>query len=132
MEGIQEFLSAKTFAVAGASRDPTKYGNIVLRALLASGRQVFPLNPACREVDGHKAYPSLADLPIVPESLSIVTPPVITRQIIAQAIETGVKHIWMQPGAEDAKGSQSAIEAGLNVIDDGSCILVALAIERKG
>jgi len=37
----------------------------------------------------------------------------------------------MQPGAEDSKGSQAARDAGLNVIDDGSCVLVLLAIESK-
>ncbi|EMB17821.1 hypothetical protein RE6C_01452 [Rhodopirellula europaea 6C] len=33
----------------------------------------------------------------------------------------------MQPGAEDEQASESAREAVINVIDDGSCILVLLA-----
>jgi predicted CoA-binding protein len=37
----------------------------------------------------------------------------------------------MQPGAEDDQASAEARAAGLNVIDDGSCILVSLSIERS-
>ena len=131
MNNIEVFLKASTFAVAGASQDRSKYGNKVFRAIVASGRTVYPLNPTATEVEGDPAFASIANLPVVPESLSIVTPPHVTRQVIQQAIVAGVKNIWMQPGAEDSKGSQAARDAGLNVIDDGSCILVLLSIERS-
>jgi len=131
MNNIEVFFNASTFAVAGASQDRSKYGNKVFRAIVASGRTVYPLNPTAPEVEGHPAFASIANLPVVPESLSIVTPPHVTRQVIQQAIAAGVKNIWMQPGAEDSKGSQAARDAGLNVIDDGSCILVLLSIERS-
>lgn len=123
-----EFLTAQTFAVAGASTDRSKNGNKVFQALLASGRTAYPLNPSVPEVEGHTAYASIADLPKVPESLSIVTPPHVTREVVQQAIAAGVKHVWMQPNAEDSQGSKLAREAGLNVIDDGSCVLVLLAV----
>ncbi|MCA9160788.1 MAG: CoA-binding protein [Planctomycetales bacterium] len=126
-----KFLAEKSFAVAGASRDRSKYGNKVFQALVASGRTAYPLNPSAPEVERHPAFATIADLPEVPESLSIVTPPHVTRQVIQQAIAAGVKNIWMQPGAEDSQGSNLAREAGLNVIDDGSCVLVSLAIERS-
>ena len=128
MQQIETFLSAKTYAVAGASTNREKYGNKVFLALLNSGRVVYPLNPSADEIEGHKAYASIADLPVVPESLSIITPPQVTRTVVADAIAAGVKNIWMQPGAEDESASQAAREAGLNVIDDGSCVLVSLAL----
>jgi len=131
MNTIEVFLKASTFAVAGASQDRSKYGNKVFRALVASGRTVYPLNPTALEVEGSSAYASIAVLPVVPESLSIVTPPHVTRQVIQQAIAASVKNIWMQPGAEDVQACQAAREAGLNVIDDGSCVLVLLAIEAR-
>jgi len=126
-EEIDVFLSASHYAVAGASARPHKYGNKVFLALLASGRIAYPLNPVTEQIEGHKAYPTIADLPIVPESLSIITPPAVTRKIVADAIAAGVKHVWMQPGAEDDEASHAARSAGLTVIDDGSCILVLLA-----
>lgn len=131
MNAQEIFLNSTVFAVAGASRDPDKYGAKVLSALVASGRKVYPLNPTAMEIDGLKAYPSIDSLPEVPEALSIITPPQVTRQVVHQAIAAGIKHLWMQPGAEDPIASQLAREAGLSVIDDGSCILVSLAIERR-
>lgn len=132
MNPIEQFLTAGIFAVAGASRDRSKYGNRVFRTIVATGRKVYPLNPTANEVEGHPAYATIADLPIVPESLSIVTPPHITRLVIQQAIAAGVKNLWMQPGAEDEQACQAARNANLNVIDDGSCILVFLARENRG
>lgn len=126
---IEEFLGSKIFAVVGASKDPTKYGYKVFVALKSSGREVFPLNPNASEIDGAKVFADLASLPQVPDALSLVTPPSVTRQVVQQAIALGVKILWMQPGAEDAQASHAARDAGLTVIDDGSCVLVALALE---
>ena len=125
---IQDFLGSETFAVAGASVDRQKYGNKVFRALLKSGRLVYPLNPHADLVEGHAAYASLAELPAPPAALSMVTPPSVTRQIVPDAIAAGVRIIWMQPGAEDRLAGQLARSAGVQVIDDGSCVLVQLAL----
>ncbi|TWU01380.1 CoA-binding protein [Neorhodopirellula pilleata] len=127
MNSIERFFAAQTYAVAGASNRRHKYGNKVFRALLAAGRETYPLNPAQDKIEDHRAYPSIVDLPLVPEALSIITPPEVTRKVVADGIAAGVQHIRMQPGAEDEQASQSAREAGINVIDDGSCILVLLA-----
>lgn len=127
MTDIERFLSAATYAVAGASNRRHKYGNKVFRALLASGRETYPLNPAQDKIENHQAYRSIADLPLVPEALSIITPPEVTRRIVNEAIAAGVQHLWMQPGAEDERASQAARQANLNIIDNGSCLLVLLA-----
>lgn len=127
MTNIDEFFSSQTYAVAGASNRRHKYGNKIFRALIAAGRVTYPLNPTQDEIEGHPAYSTIAEVPLVPEAISIITPPEVTRRIVADAIAAGVKHIWMQPGAEDGEASQLARFAGINVIDDGSCILVLLA-----
>lgn len=129
MTPVEYFLGGATFAVAGASQHPHKYGNKVFRALLTAERETYPINPNASQVEGHPAYARLSELPTAPESLSIVTPPEITHRIVQQAIELGVKNIWMQPGAENPEASNLAREAGIRVIDDGACLLVALALE---
>jgi len=124
---FKKFFAADTFAVAGASANPHKYGNKVFRALLESGRDVLPVNPNARQVESIECYASLLDLPEIPQSLSIITPPMITRGIIESAIALGVTNIWMQPGAEDLHASEAARNHGINVIDDGSCLLVLIS-----
>lgn len=132
-----DFLSSRTFAVAGASNDREKYGNRVFRALLQyvtdePQRRVFPINPREREVESVPAFKTLQEVPAPVEALSIVTPPPVTRQIVADAIEAGIKQVWMQPGAEDDQAVAAAVDAGLLVIAGGPCILVAMkTIARK-
>lgn len=128
---IQQFLQAKSFAVAGASQNTAKYGYKVFVALKNSGREVAPLNPVATTIDGHQAFAAIRDLPMVPEALSVITPPEVTKKVVQDAIAAGVRHIWMQPGAEEPSASQAARTAGINVIDDGSCILVALSLEAN-
>lgn len=131
MSDIEDFLNSTSFAVAGASADPNKYGHIVFRALLASGRNVVPLNPKGIILDGVASFPDLTAMAWVPEAVSLVTPPSATRVVVDAAIALGVKRLWMQPGAEDAVASERARAAGLVVIDDGSCILVALSRAKR-
>ena len=85
-----------------------------------------PINPKATKIEGLTAYPSLGDIPEQVNALSIITPPKITREIVQQAITKGIKHIWMQPGAEDDEAISAALQAGLNVIHGGPCVLVAL------
>lgn len=121
---IDEFLNGSLFAVAGASTDRTKFGNKVLRAYQQQGRDVHPVHPSADEVEGLRAYPDLKALPTKPHGVSIVTPPKVTERIIDEAIESGVRHIWMQPGAESDAAIEKANRAGINVIAGGPCVLV--------
>lgn len=127
---IERFLQAKHFAVAGASSDPAKYGNKVLKALAKHGKSVVGLHPVVTDIDGISVYPRLADLPEPVQSLSIVTPPPVTAKVVADAIEHGVQSIWMQPGAENEQAIQAAREHGIEVIAGGPCVLVSLALSR--
>ncbi len=126
-EKIAGFLSAPQFAVAGASNDPDKYGSRCFLALRRSGRAVHPLNPSAAAVAGVPAYPSLAQVPDQVVALSVVTPPRVTEQVVADAIASGVRYIWMQPGAESRSAIANAEAAGLVVIAGGPCVLVELA-----
>lgn len=125
----EQFLSGERFAVAGASNNRTKFGNKVLRALWEAGRSAIPIHPTESEVEGKAAVARVGDMEQSPDSLSIVTPPAVTRAVVEDAVKAGVKTIWMQPGAEDATASAMARDAGILVIDDGSCVLVALRQE---
>jgi predicted CoA-binding protein len=123
---IEKFLAGSPHAVVGASTDRAKYGNKVLRAYLQNKREVYPVNPNAAAVEGLTAYPDLMALPVVPHGISIITPPEVTEGIVVQAVELGIEHIWMQPGAESDEAVRRAEAAGINVIHSGPCLLVVL------
>lgn len=130
-ERIQAFLESPSFAVVGASTDRAKYGNKVLRCYQQHGRRVYPVNPRAPEVEGLRAYPSLAALPEPVPAISIITPPAATEQVVRDAHAAGVKHVWMQPGAESDEAIRTAEALGMNVIADGPCLLVVLGYRER-
>ena len=125
-EQIQSFLAGKRFAVVGASANREKYGNKVLRAYLQNNRAVVPVHPTATEIEAQRTVPDLASLPEPVDGVSIVTPPPVTEKVVQQAVALGIKHIWMQPGAESPRAVELARETGANVIAGGPCVLVAL------
>jgi predicted CoA-binding protein len=125
-ERIEAFLASGSFAVVGASTDRSKYGNKVLRCYQQHGRTVYPINPKATEVEGVRAYPSLAALPDPVPAISVITPPAVAEQMVREAHAAGVKHVWMQPGAESKEAILAAEALGMNVIAGGSCLLVVM------
>lgn len=123
---IEQFLSSVKYGVAGASTNRNKYGNKVLRCYQQNDRTVIPVHPREAQIEGVDCVASIADLPVEVESLSVITPPAITEKIVEQATAKGIKNIWMQPGAESPVAVEYCKEQGINVIADGSCLLVVL------
>lgn len=128
---IEAFLNGSPFAVVGTSADRSKYGNKVLRVYQQNDREVHPVNPKGGQIEGLTVYESLADLPEIPHAISIITPPKVTEQIVEQAADLGIKHIWMQPGAENQRAVDLAREADINTIPGDACILVVLGYRES-
>ena len=125
-EQIDRFLASPAFGVVGASANRQKYGNKVLRCYLQNGRRAIPVNPTEQEIEGIPCVAGIADLPPEAESISMITPPAVTAKLVPLAIERGIRNIWMQPGAESPEAVDLCRRKGINVIADGSCVLVVL------
>lgn len=123
-ETILAFLNSRPIAVFGVSRDPEKYGYKVYRTLKDKGLHVYGVNPRTTEVDGDPLYPDLRSLPELPEAIVTVVPPEVTREVVRQALQAGVRKIWMQPGSEHAEAIAAAEQAGATVVHGGPCIMV--------
>ena len=130
-ERIAQFLAADGFAVAGASTNREKYGNKVLRCYMQHGKHVVPVNPHAVQVEGLPSVTSVSELPDGIQSLSNITPPQITDKVVEEAIAKGIRNIWMQPGAQSPQSIQRCEDAGLNLIADGSCVLVVMGYHES-
>jgi predicted CoA-binding protein len=125
-EQIQQFLASPAFGVVGASINRQKYGNKVLRCYQQNGKEVIPINANEANIEGVACAASINDLPSHVLSISMITPPAVTVKLVPLAIDSGIKNIWMQPGAEHPEAVALCRERGINVIADGSCLLVVL------
>lgn len=125
-ERINIFLDTNVYGVVGASTNRDKYGNKVLRCYLQNGYRVVPVNPKEKEIEGVPCVSSVLDLPDEVTSISIITPPAVTEKVVDMAIQKGIRNIWMQPGAESPAAVKKCLENHINVIADGSCLLVVL------
>jgi predicted CoA-binding protein len=120
---ISDFVNRRTWAVVGASQDPTKFGNRVFRSLRDAGYKVYPVNPKGGELDGAEVYRSLADLPEWPEVIDLVVPPAVTEQVVKEAHHLGLTRIWMQPGAESRAAIDYCHQHSIQVVHD-ACAMV--------
>ncbi|KAI8979918.1 CoA-binding protein [Pilobolus umbonatus] len=121
----QQFIQSPYFAVVGASSARNKFGNRILRWYQVNKLNVIPVNPKEAVIETIPTVSSIEEL-LHPQrtALSIITPPKVTLQVLQTAKRLGIKHIWIQPGAEDIEVLKYAQEAGLNVIAGGPCLLV--------
>jgi hypothetical protein len=118
--------ATRTIAMVGASskRERPSYG--VFARLVRAGYRVIPVNPFETEVQGVRAYPSLA---AVPERIDLVdvfrraeeTPP-----IADEAVRIGAKTLWLQLGIISEEASARATAGGLTVVMD-ACLAVVVA-----
>ncbi len=124
-EAIATMINQRVWAVVGASNQHHKFGRRIFDALKRSGYVVYAVNPNCDGLDdGTPTYPSLRDLPVVPEVVDVVVPPVAGLGIVEDCLAKGVQNIWFQPGAESEPAVAKAQEAGMHVIWGGPCAMV--------
>jgi predicted CoA-binding protein len=121
---------AKTVAVIGASSNRTKYGNKALRAFERQGYQVLAINPNEVEVEGHRTYPSVLDVPGPIDMATMYVPPRVGVQVIEQIARKGVPEVWLNPGADGAEVLRRARELGVNTIQ--ACSIMAIGESPSG
>ncbi|MBN8975891.1 MAG: acetate--CoA ligase family protein [Rhizobiales bacterium] len=73
MSRLRAALDPRSVAIIGASENYNKVGGRPVHYLDKFGfkGKIFPINPTRQEVQGHKCYPSLADLPEAPEMVIV-------------------------------------------------------------
>jgi uncharacterized protein len=115
---------SKTVAVIGASSNRQKYGNKALRAFARQGFTVIPINPNEPEVEGHRTYPSVLDVPGDIDMATLYVPAGSGLQVIEDIAKKGVAEVWLNPGADDDEVVARARELGLNTIQ--ACSIIAI------
>ena len=108
LKSIDGLLNAKSIAVVGASSDPSKYGYLTLKNIIDGGfaGNIYPINPKADEILGKKAYPSLSDLPEVPDTMVMLIPAKFIAGVVREGGKLGVKSAIIVAGGFREIGRQ--------------------------
>jgi len=110
----KNFLSQKTLAVVGVSRESGAAANMIYKTLRDKGYKVYPVNPLAEKIEGDQCYPDLKSIPAQLEGVFLMTRQESTYQVVQECVELGVPRVWMHEngmlGAANSSVSQLAVE----------------------
>jgi predicted CoA-binding protein len=117
MDLVEEQLrNSKTIAVVGLSDNPQRDSYRVAKYLQSQGYRIIPVNPMIEEALGEKSYPDLKSVPEPIDMVDIFRRSELVPPVVDEAIEVGVKYIWMQDGVINPEAAAKAEAAGIPVI----------------
>lgn len=114
--------NTRRIAMVGASPNPARPSNGVLRFLLGKGYDVVPINPghAGKQIHGQTVVASLADIEGPVDMVDVFRAadrlPALVDEILA--LPNRPKVIWGQLTVRDDEAAKKAEEAGITVIMD--------------
>lgn len=123
---IHNFVSQRVLAVVGISRAPRSFGTNAVQELKNKGYRLFLVNPSTDSIRGEKCYARVADIPEKIGGALFLTPPHATELAAREAIEAGVRRLWIQQGAQSDSATafcNDFKDGGLSVVS-GYCILM--------
>lgn len=111
---------SKTIALVGASSNTARASNFVMTYLKSSvcDFELYPVNPRESEILGFTAYPSLSELPIVPDIVDVFRRAEDCPGVAEEAVAIGAKTLWLQLGIWSDEAAAIAHAGGLNVVMD--------------
>jgi len=95
-------------AFIGASKNITKWGNIILGNIVAGGYrgEVYPVNPREEWIAERKVYKSVSEIPGDIDLAMIVTPASTVRGILEECAGRGIKAAIVVPGGFSEEGGE--------------------------
>ncbi len=115
---LEAFFKPNAVAIIGASTSPAKLGYTVLANVIESGFRgnIYPINPKASQIYGYKTYPSVMDLPEVPDLAVVVIPYNHVPNAMRECGEKGIKAVVViSAGFREA--SVEGMERELEVIE---------------
>lgn len=90
---LERFLSPRSIAVVGASREQGKVGYEILHNLIVGGFEgpIYPVNPKADEIEGLRCFSDLASIGSIPDLVVVVVPAKLVPNVMEQCVACGVK-----------------------------------------
>ena len=122
------FFEPNVVAVVGANRDRGQIGSEVFHNLIATGFTgiAIPVHPAAEEIQGHRAYRRVSDIPHAVDLAIVVVPAADVPGVVDDCLSKSVPAICVvSAGFGESSAAGREIEAGLvrRVRDAGSRLI---------
>lgn len=114
--GLTPLLAPNSVAVLGASSDPTRISGRPIAYMKSQGFKgaLYPINPNRAEIQGIKAYPSIADLPETPDVAIVAVASEVAAGSVEELGKRGVKGIVMfTAGFAEMDEAGAVVQAGM-------------------
>ena len=79
---------------------------------------MYLVNPRETEILGQRVYPSLADLPVVPDIVDVFRRVDDLPDVAREAVAIGTSALWIQLGLWSDEAARIGHEAGIDVVMD--------------
>ena len=95
VRNLDVLFRPRSIALVGASKEPRSIGAVLAHNLFNAGFDgpIMPVNPHEVAIEGVLAYPSIDQLPLVPDLAVIATPPATVPEIVADLGARGTRAI---------------------------------------
>tara|TARA_Y100000590_G_scaffold79062_1_gene87847 strand:- start:1659 stop:2030 length:372 start_codon:yes stop_codon:yes gene_type:complete len=113
-----QLLESKVIAVVGLSPDPERPSHYVSKYLQEVGYRIIPVNPNLTSVLGETCYPDLKSIPIKVDMVDVFRRPEYTPDIVNDAVEIGVKFVWLQDKVINNEAESIAETNGIPIVMD--------------
>lgn len=117
-------------AILGASNKPKRYSHQALVLLAGHGHAVFPVHPALAEIDGHRVYPRLADIPVPLHTVTMYVSPAHSSGMAEDILSAHPTRVIFNPGTENPELEEKLAAANIAVVR--ACTLVLLRTGQFG
>jgi predicted CoA-binding protein len=126
-----EILSdAHTIALVGASPNPARPSNSVMRYLLAAGYRVIPVRPLVTEVLGVPCVASLGDIDEPIDVVDVFRRAEFCPGVAGEAVAAGAGTLWLQLGIVSPEARAVAEAGGLDYVEDKCTAIVHRSLRR--
>lgn len=128
-EECKEILrSVTSVAIVGVSANPTRPSNEVAKYLCeaSTGYEIYFVNPTTTEVLGQPCFPSLSDLPIVPDLVDVFRRLEDVPSVAQESVDVGAQVFWTQFDLWSPEAAQIVLGDGMQLVMD-RCLKVEYA-----
>jgi predicted CoA-binding protein len=118
----ETFWEKQSFAVVG-HQAKKNFPILTYRGLKNLGKKIYAVDPSAAEIEGERAYATLAEIPAKVEAVILEVPKDETAEWVSKVAEAGIGDLWIHMGRETPEAIKLAEEKGINV-RSGTCAVM--------